>query len=140
MPRTKVLVVDDHPLLRRGVMDVLGLQEQLVVIGEAQDGAEAFEKARELGPDVIVMDLEMPNMTGLEATAAIHVELPDVKILIFTVSEKQADLFSAMRAGARGYILKNAAVPELLRAVFHIAEGGVIISQDMATKLLDELP
>ena len=140
MPRTKVLVVDDHPLLRRGVMDVLGLQEQLVVIGEAQDGAEAFEKARELGPDVIVMDLEMPNMTGLEATAAIHIELPDIKILIFTVSEKQADLFSAMRAGARGYILKNAAAPELLRAVFHIAEGGVIISQDMATKLLAELP
>ena len=140
MARTKVLVVDDHPLLRRGVMDVLGLQEQLVVIGEGQDGVEALERARELGPDVIIMDLEMPNMTGLEATAAIHSELPDTKILIFTVSEKQADLFSAMRAGARGYILKNAAAPELLRAVFHIAEGGVIISPDMATKLLSELP
>ncbi|MEE9262665.1 MAG: response regulator transcription factor [Dehalococcoidia bacterium] len=140
MPRTKVLVVDDHPLLRRGVMDVLGLQEQLVVIGEAGDGVEALEKARELAPDVIVMDLEMPNMSGLEATAILQQELPDAKILIFTVSDKQADLFSAMRVGARGYILKNAAAAELLRSVFHIAEGGVIISPDMAAKLLSELP
>ncbi len=140
MARTKVLVVDDHPLLRRGVIDVLGLQEQIMVVGEAGDGTEALEKARELAPDVIIMDLEMPNMTGLEATASIQQELPDVKILIFTVSDKQADLFSAMRVGAKGYILKNAAAPELLRSVFHIAEGGVIISPDMASKLLGELP
>ena len=140
MPRTKVLVVEDHPLLRRGVMDVLGLQEQLVIIGEAHDGADAVEKARELGPDVIVMDLEMPNMNGLEATLAFQAEFPDVKILIFTVSEKQSDLFATMRAGASGYILKNATSSELLRAVAHIAEGGVIVSSDMATKLLQELP
>ncbi len=140
MPRTKVLVVDDHPMLRRGVIDVLGLQEQLMVVGEAGDGAEALEKAREVSPDVVVMDLEMPNMNGLEATAALRAEMPDIKILIFTVSDKQADLFSAMRVGARGYILKNAAAAELIRGVMHIAEGGVIISPDMAAKLLGELP
>ena len=140
MARTKVLVVDDHPLLRRGVMDVLGLQEQIMVVGEAGNGVEALEKARELSPEVIVMDLEMPTMNGLEATAAFQAEFPNIKILIFTVSEKQSDLFSTMRAGARGYILKNAAAAELLRAVSHIAEGGVIISPDMATKLLGELP
>lgn len=140
MARTKVLVVDDHPLLRRGVMDVLGLQEQIMVVGEAGNGVEALEKARELSPEVIVMDLEMPTMNGLEATAAFQTEFPNIKILIFTVSEKQSDLFSTMRAGARGYILKNAAAAELLRAVSHIAEGGVIISPDMATKLLGELP
>ena len=140
MARTKVLVVDDHPLLRRGVMDVLGLQEQIMVVGEAGNGVEALEKARELSPEVIVMDLEMPTMNGLEATAAFQAEFPNIKILIFTVSEKQSDLFSTMRAGARGYILKSAAPSELLRAVAHIADGGVIVSPDMATKLILELP
>lgn len=140
MPRIKVLIVDDHPLLRRGVLDALGLQEQVMVVGEAGDGAEALQKARELSPEVIVMDLEMPNMNGLEATAALQADMPDVKILIFTVSDKESDLFSAMRAGARGYILKNAGAEEMLRAIAHIAEGGVIISPDMATKLLAELP
>lgn len=140
MPRIKVLVVDDHPLLRRGMIDLLGLQEQIMVVGEAEDGAQALEKARELAPDVIIMDLEMPNMTGLEATAAIQQEQPDVKILIFTVSDKQADVFSAMRVGAKGYILKNTTTSELLRSVSQIAEGGVIISPDMASKLLGELP
>ena len=140
MPRIKVLVVDDHPLLRRGVMDVLGLQEQIMVVGEAGNGIEALEKARELSPEVIVMDLEMPTMNGLEATAAFQAEFPNIKILIFTVSDAQADLLSTMRAGARGYILKNAAAAELLRAVSQIADGGVVVSPVMATKLLGELP
>ena len=140
MPKTTVLVVDDHPLLRRGVRDVLGLQEQLAVVGEAGDGVEALQKVRELTPDVIIMDLETPNLNGLETTAARQAETSEAKVLIFTVSDAQADLFSAMRLGARGYILKNAAAAELTRAVFHIAEGGVIISPDMATKLLGELP
>ena len=139
MVRSKVMVVDDHPLLRRGVMDVLALQEGLMVVGEASDGAEAVEKAKELAPDVIIMDLEMPNMTGLEATRVLQEVLPTANILMFTVSDKQADLFSAMHAGAKGYILKNAAAPDLIRAVFHIAQGGVIISPDMAAKLLGEL-
>ena len=139
MARSKVLVVDDHPLLRRGVMDVLALQEGLMVVGEASDGVEAVEKARELGPDVIIMDLEMPNMNGVEATRALQEVLPEANILMFTVSDKQADLFAAMQSGAKGYILKNAAAPDLIRAVFHIAQGGVIISPEMATKLLGEL-
>ena len=139
MARSKVLVVDDHPLLRRGVMDVLALQENLMVVGEAADGAEAVDKARELGPDVIVMDLEMPTMNGVEATKALQDVLPTANILMFTVSDKQADLFAAMRAGAKGYVLKNATGSDLTRAVFQIAQGGVIISPEMATKLLGEL-
>ena len=111
-----------------------------MVVGEAGNGAEALEKARELSPEVVVMDLEMPTMNGLEATAAFRAEFPHIKILIFTVSDAQADLFSTMRVGARGYILKNAAAAELLRAVSQIADGGVIVSPDMATKLLQELP
>ena len=139
MARSKVMVVDDHPLLRRGVMDVLALQEGLMVVGEASDGAEAVDKARELGPDVIIMDLEMPNMNGVEATLALQEVLPTANILMFTVSDKQGDLFAAMRAGAKGYILKNATATDLTRAVFQIAQGGVIISPEMATKLLGEL-
>ena len=140
MPRIKVLVVDDQPLLRHAVIDFLGLQEELVVVGEAGDGSEALEKARELSPDVIVMDLAMPKVNGLEATPAFQAEFPDIKILIFTVSDKQSDLLATMCAGARGYILKSAAPSELLRAVAHIADGGVIVSPDMATKLILELP
>ena len=140
MPKVKVLVVDDQPLLRRAVIDVLGFDEQALAVGEAGDGAEALEKARALSPDVIIMDLEMPNMNGLEATGAIRAEMPDTNILMFTVSDRQSDLFSAMRVGARGYVLKNADAAEILRAVSHIAEGGVIVSPDMATKLLEELP
>ena len=140
MPKLKILVVDDQPLLRHAVMDVLGLQENVVVVGEAGNGAEAIEKARELSPDVIIMDLEMPIMNGLKATTALQAEFPRINILIFTASDMQSDLFSAMRAGARGYILKNAATAEILRAISHIAEGGVIVSPDMATKLLEELP
>lgn len=139
MPKPKILVVDDQPLLRHAVIDVLGLQENAVVVGEAENGAEALGKARELSPDVIVMDLEMPIMNGLEATAKLQAEFPDINILIFTVSEKQSNLFSAMRAGARGYILKNAVPEEMLRAVSHVADGGVIVSPDMPTKLLEEL-
>ncbi|MBI4199236.1 MAG: response regulator transcription factor [Chloroflexi bacterium] len=139
MPRSKVLVVDDHPLLRRGVMDVLALQEGLLVVGEASNGQEAIQRAKELQPDVIVMDLQMPVMDGLEATQAIAQEVPTSKIVIFTVSEKEGDLFQAIRVGARGYVLKNATAADLVRAVFHIAQGGVIISPDMASKLLKEL-
>ncbi|MCZ6891676.1 MAG: response regulator transcription factor [Chloroflexi bacterium] len=140
MAKLKILVVDDQPLLRHAVVEVLGAQENSVVVGEAENGVEALEKARELSPDLIVMDLEMPGMGGLQATKALQAEFPRIKILIFTASDAQSDLFSAMRAGARGYILKNAAAAEIHRAVSHIAEGGVIVSPNMATKLLEELP
>ena len=90
-------------------------------------------------PDVIIMDLNMPNVDGVEATKRIHAEYPDIHIMMLTVSDKEADLFSAMGAGARGYLLKNASADELVRAVQHIAQGGVIVSPAMASSLLAQL-
>ncbi len=138
MDIVKVLVVDDHTLFRRGVAAILASQENLKVVGEAVDGLEAIEKTKKLAPDVILMDLNMPRCSGLEATQALQAEVPEVNILILTVSEKESDLFAAMRFGAKGYLLKNTEPEELILAIFHIAQGGVIVSPLMATKLLTE--
>ena len=139
MKRVKVLVVDDHPLLRQGVVDILSEAEDIEVVGEAADGAQAVEMARTLLPQVVVLDLQMPGVGGLAATSVIHTELPTVRVLVFTVSESEADLSTAMRYGARGYIVKNAGVEDLVQAVHHIALGGVIVSPIMGEKLLAEL-
>ena len=139
MAPIRVLVVDEHALVRLGVTEVLAEDETIEVIGEATNGVEGVEQATALSPDVVIMDLQMPGLTGLEATSALHTTMPDVRVLVFTVSESEADLFSAMRCGARGYILKNASGEELVRSVQHIAEGGAIVSPVMASKLLDEM-
>ena len=138
MDIVKVLVVDDHTLFRRGIAAVLANQENLEVVGEALDGLEAIEKAKEIAPDVILMDLNMPRCSGLEAIQALQTEMPQVNILVLTVSENEADLFAAMKFGARGYVLKNTEPDELIHAILHIAQGGVIVSPLMATKLLTE--
>ncbi len=138
MDTVKVLVVDDHTLFRRGIAAVLANQESLEVVGEAVDGLEAIEKAKEIAPDVVLMDLNMPRCSGLEAIQALQTEMPQVNVLVLTVSEKEADLFAAMKFGARGYLLKNTEPDELIHAVLHIAQGGVIVSPLMATKLLTE--
>ena len=138
MDTIKVLVADDHTLFRRGIASALAEHENLQVVGEASDGLEAIEKARKIVPDVIVMDLNMPNCSGLEATQTLQAEMPQINILVLTVSDKETDLFAAIKFGARGYILKNAEAEELVHAITHIARGGVIISPLMATKLLTE--
>ena len=138
MDRIKVLVVDDHALFRRGIIEVLTNQKNLEVVGEATDGLEAIEKAEEIAPDVILMDINMPHCSGLEATQALQTKMPQVNILVLTVSESESDLFAAMKFGAKGYILKNTEPEELIHAISHIAQGGVIVSPIMATKLLTE--
>jgi DNA-binding NarL/FixJ family response regulator len=138
MEPIRVLVVDDHALFRRGIVTVLSNQENLNVVGEVTNGLEAIAKAEELEPDVIVMDLNMPQCSGLEATQALQAKMPQLNILVLTVSENEADLFSAIKFGATGYILKNTEPEELVKAIYHIANGGVIISPVMATKLLTE--
>jgi DNA-binding NarL/FixJ family response regulator len=138
MEPVKVLIVDDHTLFRRGIAAVLSNQPDLKVVGEASDGLDAIKKTKEIAPDVVLMDLNMPRCSGLEATQALQAEMPQVNILVLTVSENESDLFTAMKFGARGYILKNAEPEELTHAIFHIARGGVIVSPLMATKLLSE--
>jgi len=138
MEPVRVLVVDDHTLFRRGIVTVLANQENISVVGEAVNGLEAIDKAEELVPDVIVMDLNMPQCSGLEATQALQAKMPQVSILVLTVSDNEADLFHAIKFGATGYILKNTEPEELVQAIHHIAQGGVILSPMMAAKLLTE--
>jgi DNA-binding NarL/FixJ family response regulator len=138
MEPIKVLIVDDHTLFRRGIAAVLAIHPDLDVIGEAADGLEAIDMAGKLNPEVILMDLNMPKCSGLEAIQALQAARPDVKVLVLTVSEMEADLFAAIKYGARGYLLKKAEPEELTHAIITIAQGGVIISPMMATKLLSE--
>ncbi|MCL0039072.1 response regulator transcription factor [Dehalococcoidia bacterium] len=139
MEQIKVLVVDDHSLFRGSVVGVIASQEDMQVVAEAENGREAIEKAREVQPDIVIMDLSMPVMGGVEATRLLLEVVPGANVLMLTISEKDEDLFDAMKAGARGYILKGADPEELVRAVTHIAQGGVIISPAMAPKLLAEV-
>ncbi len=138
MEPVRVLVVDDHALFRRGIVTVLANQKDISVVGEAVNGLEAIDKAEALVPDVIVMDLNMPQCSGLEATQALQAKMPQVSILVLTVSDNEADLFHAIKFGATGYILKNTEPEELVQAIHHIAQGGVIVSPMMAAKLLTE--
>jgi DNA-binding NarL/FixJ family response regulator len=138
MENVRVLLVDDHTLFRRGIAAALGDNEDIEIVGEASDGKEGIDRARELMPDVVVMDLQMPRCSGVEACQAIQAELPAINVLMLTVSEKETDLFSAIKAGAKGYLLKDTEAEELGQAVFHIAKGGVIVSPSMASKLLTE--
>jgi two-component system NarL family response regulator len=118
---------------------VLGGYPEFQVVGEAVDGVEAVEKAVELQPSVVIMDIQMPRSNGVEATAALQKVAPEARVLILTVSERNGDLFEAMRAGARGYLLKYAGIDELVAAVKVVAMGDVIMSQAVAGKLIDYL-
>lgn len=138
MEPIKVLVVDDHALFRRGIVSVLAERENLKVVGEASDGAQAIVEAKRLVPDVILMDLNMPRCSGLEAIQALQAEMPQVNILVLTISETDEDLFGATRFGARGYLLKNAEPEELVQAIAQLAQGGAVVSPLMAAKLLAE--
>jgi len=138
MEHIRVLLVDDHSLFRSGIAFVLGEDDNYIVVGEAKDGLEAIEMARELLPDVVVMDLRMPHCSGVEACQTIRRELPHINILDLTVSDEEDDLFTAIKAGAKGYLLKDVEPKELAQAIDHIARGGVIVSPPMATTLLAE--
>ncbi|MBI4759450.1 MAG: response regulator transcription factor [Chloroflexi bacterium] len=134
----RVLIADDHTLFRQGLSSLLQQQKGLQVVGEAVDGWEALAKARELQPHLVLMDVAMPRCNGLEATRLIKRDLPDVNIIMLTVSEKDEDLFAAIKAGAKGYLLKNAEFEELVRAIEAVAGGAAVVSPSMAVKLLNE--
>ena len=121
MDRVKVLIADDHTLVRAGLKEVLSNEDTLEIVGEASDGNEAIRKARALKPDVLLMDLNMPNCDGVEATRRIQAEMPGIAVLILTVSERDADLLNAMEARARGYLLKDASPEQITHAVNYAA-------------------
>ncbi len=132
MSDIRVLVVDDHDLFRRGLMEVLDEEPDMDVIGEARNGKEAIEMAGKLNPDLVFMDLNMPGQNGIEATAYITQKWPDMKILVLTVSEEAGDLYQALRVGARGYVLKISSPEEILDALRQVHQGWVVVSPAMA--------
>ena len=136
--RLRVLIVDDHALFRRGLQMVLAGEPDIEVIGEASDGAEAVEKAGELKPDVVLMDVRMPRRSGIEAAGEIRDQLPDSKILMLTMSDEEADLYEAIKAGASGYLLKEISIEEVPDAIRSVWSGQSRISPSMASKLLTE--
>jgi DNA-binding NarL/FixJ family response regulator len=133
-----VLIVDDHALFRRGLELVLAVEPDLEVVGEAGDGIAAIDMAAELAPDVVLMDVRMPGLGGIEATRRIRTEQPITKVVMLTVSEDEEDLFDAIRAGATGYLLKELSIEEVADTVRAVARGQALVSPSMATKLLTE--
>jgi len=131
-----VLLVDDHALFREGLAGLLSAREGWQVVGEAADGHEAVIKARETQPDLILMDIKMPRMDGLEATRLIKAAMPDIKIVMLTVSEEDEDLFAAIKSGAQGYLLKSLDSTDLFALLENLAAGEAVISPSLAWKIL----
>lgn len=134
----RILLVDDHALFRQGIRAGLASRDDMEVVGEAADGCEAIALAREMMPDIILMDISMPRCTGLEATRQIKREMPYVKIIMLTVSDEEQDLFEAIRSGADGYLLKNLEAKELFETLQIVARGDVLLSGVVAGKILKE--
>jgi two-component system NarL family response regulator len=138
MDRIKVLIVDDHRVVREGLSAILKSKENIQVLGEAQDGQEAVEKARSLLPDVILMDVSMPKMTGVEATRIIKREFPHIGIIALTMYEEQQYIFDLVRAGATGYLLKDSDSDQIVKAIQSVYRGDSLIHPAVASKILAE--
>jgi DNA-binding NarL/FixJ family response regulator len=138
MTPIRVLLADDHVLFRRGVASLLATDRDFEVVGEAADGQQALGMARELMPDVILMDISMPVMGGLEATRRIKAEMPYVRIVILTASDGERNLFDAVKSGAQGYLLKNIEPQALFGTLRGVLRGEAPISRVMAAQLLEE--
>jgi two-component system NarL family response regulator len=134
----RVLLADPHELFRRGVRLVLEDESDIEVVGESSDGLDAVDRIVELVPDLVLMDVRMPGVSGIEATRRVRSLVPSVKVAILTVSESDDDLFAAVRAGATGYLLKEVSIEELAEAVRAVARGHSLISPSMASRLLGE--
>lgn len=136
MQALRVLIADDHPLFRNGLRTLLGAAPDVEVVGEAATGDDVVRLAATLQPDVVLMDIKMPALNGIDATRQLARETPQVRILVITMFEDDASVFSAMRAGARGYLLKDAEGEDILRAVRAVGLGEAIFSPAIATRVL----
>ena len=130
-----VLVVDDHPVFREGFAALLASIDEVDVVGTAATGEEALARVAELRPQVVVMDVQMPVLDGVEATRRLTAEDPEVGVVVLTMSEDDATLFEAVRAGARGYLLKGAEPDEVVRAITTVAAGGVVFGAVLAARI-----
>jgi DNA-binding NarL/FixJ family response regulator len=133
-----LLLVDDHALFREGLASLLSYQPDFTVVGEAASGEEAVERARELVPDVVLMDIDLPGIDGIEATRRIKRQLPEVRVVMLTVYDDHERLFQSIKAGAQGYLIKNIRSAELLDQLRGLARGEAAISRRMAARILEE--
>lgn len=138
MKPIRVLLVDDHSLFRKGLASLLSREKGFAVVGEGQNGVEAFQKAKDLKPDLVLMDIYMPGGDGLEATRRITEALPSTKLVILTVSEEDKNLFEAIKCGAHGYLLKKVEIEQLFEMLRGIFRGEAPISRTTAAKILNE--
>jgi len=132
----KVLIADDHVFYREGVRALLSSVHEIEVVGEANDGEEAIAQANDLKPNVILMDLKMPGMNGIDATRKIHETNPNIGVLVITMFDDDDSVFAAMRAGARGYLLKDADKDEVVRAIIAVERGEAIFSPAIAQRMM----
>jgi DNA-binding NarL/FixJ family response regulator len=133
----RILLADDHPIFRHGLRGLLEDVPDVQVVGEATSGEEAVDQAGALAPDLVLMDVKMPGMNGIEASRRLQAICPAARILILTMFEDDATVFAALRAGARGYVLKDADREDLLRAIRAVARGEAIFSPAVASRVLD---
>jgi DNA-binding NarL/FixJ family response regulator len=135
----RVLIVDDHPIVRSGLVGLLGIEADMEVVGEAGDGEEAIARAAALRPDVVLMDLRMPRLDGVGATARIAAESPSSRVLVLTTYDTDADIIRAVEAGASGYLLKDTPRLQLVEAVRAAARGETVLAPPVAARLVSRL-
>jgi DNA-binding NarL/FixJ family response regulator len=135
----RLLIVDDHPIVRDGLRGVLDGEDGFEVVGEAADGAQALVRAAELGPDVVLMDLRMPTMGGVEAIRRLRADAPGIRVLVLTTYDTESDVLPAIEAGATGYLLKDAPREDLIRAVRAAAQGQPVLAPSVAQRLMTRL-
>ena len=135
----RLLIVDDHPIVRGGLRDTFADAEDIVVVGEAGDGAEGIERAKVLAADVVLMDLRMPGMDGVAATATLREQAPSARVLILTTFDSESDVLPAIEAGAIGYLLKDALPDELMRAVRAAARGESVLAPSVTQHLMGQV-
>ena len=135
----RVVLVDDHDLFRTGLRNLLEEQDGVVVLGEATNGVEAVRLVREAAPDVVVMDLKMPAMTGVEATRLITLQSPLTRVIVLTISDQDSDVMDAIVAGACGYLLKDSSIENVVAGIRSAAVGSSLISPTIASKVLQRV-
>lgn len=135
--RIRILIVDDHPVVREGLTSMLSREENIHVLGTAEDGAAAIQKAGELRPDIILMDLRMPGVDGIEAMTEIKAREPEIKFIVLTTYDNDEYIFRGIEAGARAYLLKDAPREELFKAIRAVHKGESLIEPAIASKVLD---
>jgi len=136
--KTRIVLADDHPLLRKALRDLLEKEPTFQIIGEAGDGVEAVKLAGELAPDIIIMDISMPNLDGLQATQQIKTKHPDIAVLVLTVHTDDECILDILKAGAAGYLLKSAFGDEVIHAVRAVTSGEMVLSASIGQRLLTQ--